>query len=182
MTRSLFVNYTSAVATMMVGFPIGLPDAGDYGLLYMEFVNQDTKRTYSIRIAALHLHITARSRSATVKERLLEHMVELEYCPDGEGSLYLAPLDWLFVDQPPFMKAKELGYVEVVREKEPDLCVVRVSPVTLHLAGPFATMSLQTPFEDELFYQILPVRQVPKKPHVCRQQETRSGSVDDGWL
>ena len=109
-------------------------------------------------------------------------MVVLEYDPDVEGSLYLAPLDWLFVEQPPFMKAKELGYVEVVREKEPDLCVVRVSPITLHLAGPFATMNLQAPFEDELFYQILPVRQVPKKQHVCRQQETRSGNVGDGWL
>lgn len=178
MARSLFVNYTSAVATMMVDFP----DAGDYGLFYMEFAHQHTKRTYSIRIAALHLHIAARSRTVTVKERLLEHMIELEYYPDVEGSLYLAPLDWLFVDQPPFMKAKELGYVEVVREKEPDLCVVRVSPVTLHLAGPFTTMSLQTSFEDELFYQILPVRQVPKKQHVCRQQETRSGSEGDGWL
>ena len=82
----------------------------------------------------MHLHIAARSRIVTVKERLLEQMVELAYCPDVEDSLYLSPLDWLFVDQPPFMKAKELGYVEVVREKEPDLCVVRVSPDTLHLS------------------------------------------------
>jgi hypothetical protein len=148
----------------------------------MEFANQHIKQASSIRIAALHLHIAARSRTVAVKERLLEQMVELAYCPDVEDSLYLAPLDWLFVDQPPSMKAKELGYVEVVREKEPDLCVVRVSPVTLHLSGPFATMSLQTPFEDELFYQILPVRQVPKKPHICCQQETRSVSVGDGWL
>jgi hypothetical protein len=179
MTRSLFLNYTSAVAKMMNGFP----DAGgDYDLFYVEFDNQHIKQAYTIRVAALHLHIAARSRTSTVKERLLEQMVELEYCADVEGSLYLAPLDWLFVDQPPFMKAKELGYVEVVREKEPGLCVVRVSPVTLHLAGPFATIRVQTSFEDELFDRILPVRQVPKKPHVCRQQETRSSNVGDGWL
>jgi len=130
MTRSLFFNDTSAVATMMIDFP----DAGDDGLFSMEFANQHIKQAYAIRIAALHLHIAARSRIVTVKERLLEQMVELAYCPDVEDSLYLSPLDWLFVDQPPFMKAKELGYVEVVREKEPDLCVVRVSPDTLHLS------------------------------------------------
>jgi hypothetical protein len=100
----LLLNYTSAVATMIIHFP----DAEDYGLFSMEFANQHIKQASSIRMAALHLHIAARSRTVAVKERLLEQMVELAYCPDVEDSLYLAPLDWLFVDQPPFMKAKEL--------------------------------------------------------------------------
>ena len=121
MTRSLFLNDTSAVAMMIIDFP----DAGDDGLFSMEFAHQHIKQAYAIRIAALHLHIAARSRIVTVKERLLEQMVELAYCPDVEDSLYLSPLDWLFVDQPPFMKAKELGDVlatEVQQEDGPFYC------------------------------------------------------------
>lgn len=108
-------------------------------------------------------------------------MLELYYWYDVEDSLYLAPLDWLFADRPPLMKAKEYGYVQVIREKGPDLCVVRVSPVALHLAGPFANMRIEVLYEDEVFRRILPVRQAPKKPHACRQQRMHPSGTDGEW-
>jgi hypothetical protein len=146
--------------------------AGDYDLSFVELPKRSRGKEYSIRIAPLHLHIASRSRTIMIPEALLQSMMELEYIFDPlDYSPYLTPLSWIFSKPPAIMAAKELGYVEVKRLREPDQCYVRVSPVTLHFAEPFSTMLIPTGLEDEVFEDIIPVHQIPKMLHTCRQSE-----------
>jgi hypothetical protein len=170
MTRALIPNFTTAVVRI-TNLARDLPElTGDYDLCFVKLPKRRRGKEYTIRIAPVHLHIAIRSRTITIPEGLLWEMVELEYIYNPlDYSPFLAPLSWLFPQLPAFMAAEELGYIQVIRLREPDQCAVRVSPVMLHLAGPYSDMLIPTGPEDEVFDEFLPVNQVPKKLHICHQ-------------
>jgi hypothetical protein len=168
--RTSFSNTPYAIA-QIINVVRDIPDAvGDFDLCFVEFFrpphrndNDFWEEPFTMRMAPVHAHITSRSLTTTASNQQLEQMMDLGGGDDPEVSEYLTLLDHLFLDPPNWMAKKELSYISGVRERSDGCYIVRVSPITLHFAGPF----IYAQFDFDLFEQILPIRQQPKNPHSC---------------